>query len=68
MKLILNNRPETIDGHQQLSVAQLIELKNFTYKMLIVKVNETTIHRNDYETTLIKEGDRVAVVHLMTGG
>jgi sulfur carrier protein len=68
MEIILNNRSETIDGHDQVSVKQLLDLKNFTYKMLIVKINDTTIKKDDYEKTIINKGDKVMVVHLMTGG
>lgn len=68
MEIILNNRPDTIDGHHEITVKQLLEIKKFTYKMLIVRINDNTIKRNDYENTYIKEGDKVAVIHLMTGG
>jgi sulfur carrier protein len=68
MEIILNNRPESINGHEEITVEQLLELKNFTYKMLMVRVNDTTIKRDDYAKTFIGEGDKVAVIHLMTGG
>ncbi len=68
MEIVLNNRPDKIDGHKKITVKQLLELKNFTYKMLMVRINDTTIKRDDYETTYIIEGDKVAVIHLMTGG
>jgi sulfur carrier protein len=68
MEIILNNRPESINGHEEITVEQLLELKNFTYKMLMVRVNDTTIKRDDYANTFIGEGDKVAVIHLMTGG
>ncbi|MBW6478821.1 MAG: sulfur carrier protein ThiS [Bacteroidales bacterium] len=68
MEIILNNRPESIDGYNKITVKELLELKNFTYKMLMVRLNDTTIKRDEYENTFIKEGDKVAVIHLMTGG
>lgn len=68
MNIILNNRPETINGHQSITVKQLLEIKNFSYKMLMVRVNDTTLHKDDYPTTIIRDGDKVAVIHLMTGG
>ncbi len=64
----MNNRSETIEKHQRITVNQLLELKNFTYKMLMVRVNDSTIKRDDYDKTYIKDGDKVAVIHLMTGG
>lgn len=68
MRIQLNNRTETIEKHQRITVNQLLELKNFTYKMLMVRVNDSTIKRDEYDKTHIKEGDKVAVIHLMTGG
>jgi thiamine biosynthesis protein ThiS len=68
MRIQLNNRSETIEKHQRITVNQLLELKNFTYKMLMVRVNDSTIKRDDYDKTYIKDGDKVAVIHLMTGG
>lgn len=68
MQIILNNRPETIDGNDEISIQQLLEIKNFSYKMLLVRINERTIKREDFDLMLIREGDKVAVIHLMTGG
>ncbi|MFN2395198.1 MAG: MoaD/ThiS family protein [Bacteroidales bacterium] len=68
MKIQLNNRSEIIENHQRITVNQLLGLKNFTYKMLLVRINDSTIKREEYDKTFIKEGDKVAVIHLMTGG
>jgi sulfur carrier protein len=68
MKITLNNRPETIDGFENVTVQQLLDYKNFSYKMLVVRVNNSTIKREDYDSQIIKDGDKVAVIHLMTGG
>ncbi len=68
MQITLNNRPDFIEGFDQLSIQQLLEVKNFSYKMLLVRVNDITIKREDYDTRHIKNGDKVAVIHLMTGG
>ncbi len=68
MNITLNNRSENLEGYNQLTVQQLLEVKNFSYKMLLVRINDVTIKREDYDTTMIKEGDKVAVIHLMTGG
>ena len=67
MNIILNNTPETIDG-KEISIAQLLILKNFIFKMLVIKVNEQIVKKQDYETTIIKDGDNVVVLHLVSGG
>jgi sulfur carrier protein len=67
MKIQLNNREESFEM-PQLSISQLLELKNFSFKMLVIKVNGSLIKKTDYETTLVKEGDDVMVLHLISGG
>ncbi len=67
MNIILNNNNEELQG-TQMSIAELLEVKKYSFKMLVIKVNGTIIKRDDYPTTFIKEGDDVLVLHLMSGG
>lgn len=62
----LNNRPEEfVEG---LTISKLIELKKYTYKKKIVSINGTFIEPEDYEKTLINDGDDVKIHHLLAGG
>jgi sulfur carrier protein len=67
MNILLNNNPETIEG-EQLTVNQLLELKKYTFKMILVKINNRVIKQQEYASALIREGDDVLVLHLMSGG
>jgi thiamine biosynthesis protein ThiS len=67
MKITLNNNPETFEVNK-LTVDQLLQLKNFTFKMLVIKINGTLVQKGTYETTSIHEGDDVSVLHLISGG
>jgi len=67
MKIILNNNPEEIPG-ASVSVNELLSLKNFTFKMLIIKINGTLVKKTEYKTTMISDGDDVTVLHLISGG
>lgn len=67
MKIHLNNNGETIDK-DQISVSELLVLKNFTFKMLVIKINGKLVKKMDYETTMIHDGDEVHVLHLISGG
>ena len=67
MKIILNNRDETID-REPVSVKELLEIKNFTFKMLVIKINGNLIKKDKYEDSLIHDGDNVTVLHLVSGG
>ncbi|MEI7664172.1 MAG: sulfur carrier protein ThiS [Bacteroidota bacterium] len=67
MKIQLNNNAEEIQG-DQMSVADLLKYKNFTFKMLVIKINGALVRKTEYETVLIHDGDDVHVLHLISGG
>lgn len=67
MNIILNNTPEYIDK-DEISISELIKFKNFIFKMLVVKHNGQVIKKQDYEKTIVKNGDEVVILHLVSGG
>lgn len=67
MKITLNNRPESFD-QAQISVSELLDIKNFTFKMLVIKVNGKLVKKDAYDSFQIKDGDDVSVLHLVSGG
>jgi len=67
MKIILNNREEELDN-QQVTVQELLDIKKFAFKMLVVKINGVLIKKDQYASSVIKDGDNVLVLHLMSGG
>ena len=67
MKILLNNRPEDI-AVEIITVNELLRYKNFTFKMLVIKINGALIKKTEYDTAMIHEGDEVHVLHLISGG
>ena len=67
MNITLNNNPEKFNI-DNCTVNELLRMKNFTFKMLIIKINGRLIKKEEYDTTLISEGDDVNVLHLISGG
>ena len=67
MNIVLNNEPLFCEENV-LSINQLLEKKNFTFKLLVVKINKKLIPKYDYDQFLIHDGDDVMVLHLMSGG
>ncbi len=67
MIIELNKRQETLEA-EQLTVNELLALKNFTFRMLVIKINGQLVKKDQYETALIKDGDKVMVLHLVSGG
>ncbi|MCD4833713.1 MAG: sulfur carrier protein ThiS [Bacteroidales bacterium] len=67
MKITLNNRPESFDK-DKISISELLKIKNYTFKMLVIRVNSKLVKKDAYDIVEIKEGDDVAVLHLVSGG
>jgi len=67
MKITLNNREEEFVG-DQLTVAELLQVKKFTFKMLVIKVNGHLVKKSEHNEVLVKDGDDVMVLHLISGG
>lgn len=67
MKITLNNRPEEFD-RDEITVTEMLDIKRFTYRMRIVRINGKLIRRDDYDKTLIGDGDDVQMLYLMSGG
>ncbi len=67
MEIILNNRNEKFEK-EELTVQELLDIKKFTFKMIIVKINGNLVEKNNYKSTIIRDGDKVDVIHLISGG
>ncbi len=68
MEIKLNNRNESIVGVDSMTVSELLVHKNYTYKMLVVKINQHVIKKSSFSNTIIKDGDDVIILHLIAGG
>jgi thiamine biosynthesis protein ThiS len=67
MEIILNNTKEII-AEENITIADLIRIKNFTFKMLVTKINGQLVRKDERDKFFIKEGDDVTVLHLISGG
>ncbi|NOU47871.1 MAG: sulfur carrier protein ThiS [Bacteroidales bacterium] len=67
MKIILNNRFEEIEA-TELTVNELINYKNFSFRMLVTKVNGQLVKKVERDNILVRDGDTVEVLHLISGG
>jgi sulfur carrier protein len=57
-----------IEWQENLTVRTLLKLRNYTFKMLIVKVNGELVKKEQYDTFLIPPEADVKVIHLISGG
>lgn len=67
MEITLNNNKEILPD-EEMTVADLIRIRNFTFKMLVTKVNGQLVRKEDRDKTMIRDGDDVMVLHLISGG
>jgi sulfur carrier protein len=59
---------ETIDWEENLTIDRVLKIMNYTFKMIVVKVNGELVKKEDYNTKIIPEGAEVQIIHLIAGG
>jgi thiamine biosynthesis protein ThiS len=67
MKILLNDREEEFD-RESMSVSEMLDLKKFSFRMRIVKINGELISKDKYGSTIIHDGDNIQMFYLMSGG
>lgn len=63
---MLNGEPITLGDTT--TIAGLIEQSGLAGKRIAVEINQDIVPRSAHATTLLREGDRVEVVHAIGGG
>jgi thiamine biosynthesis protein ThiS len=67
MKILLNDREEEFRA-ETISVSEMLLLKNFSFRMRIIKINDLLVPKEQYHLTIIHDGDKVQMLYLMSGG
>lgn len=67
MEITLNNNIEVFTG-ESLTIADIIRIKNFTFRLLVIKVNGKLVKKDERDKVTVKEGDDVLILHLISGG
>ena len=67
MNITLNNRPHTFES-TKLTISEILKLKKFTFKMMVIKINGKLIRKPDYEEAVVVEGDDLQIIHMISGG
>lgn len=67
MKISLNNRPDSFVG-EKLTISEILKLKNYTFKMMVVKVNGKLVKKTQYATQEVVDGDDLQIIHMISGG
>lgn len=67
MKITVNNNEVSMAG-ETLSVRELLNEMNFTFPLIVVKVNGHLVKKEEYERIFVGDGDNVEAIHLISGG
>jgi sulfur carrier protein len=67
MEIILNNKIEKFEK-SSMTIRELLAEKKFTFKMLVIKINNKLVRKEEYDTATFSDGDNVSVIHLISGG
>jgi sulfur carrier protein len=67
MKILLNDREEEF-AEEKISVSEMLLLKNFSFRMRIIKINDVLVAKDKYDSAIIHDGDKVQMLYLMSGG
>jgi thiamine biosynthesis protein ThiS len=69
MKILLNNKEEVLNSTKStLTIEELLALKKYSFKSLVIRINGELVRREDRQKATFREGDRVEVIHLISGG
>jgi len=69
MKITLNHNTEKINTEKSsITVEELLSLKNYTFELLIVKINGGLVKKEQYSHATVTEGDDVQIIHVFGGG
>ena len=67
MQITLNNRPEKLPK-EGMTISDILKHKNYTFKMVVVKINGQLIKKNNYNEAIVHDGDDVQILHMISGG
>ena len=67
MQITLNNRKEEFE-RESMTISEVLEIKNFSFTNLVIKINGKLIRKDAYSSSIIKAGDKVDIIHMISGG
>lgn len=66
--MIRVNHQYDVEHHPGMTVQDLLAALNFSFRMIVVKVNDQVVLRKDFPTTEVPDGAEVQAMHLISGG
>ena len=50
------------------TIAQLLKRMNYTFPLVVVKINGKVIPKAEYDETIVPDNSIIEVIHLISGG
>jgi sulfur carrier protein len=64
--ITVNGNP--VDWEEGLTISGLLIKMNYTFRMLVIKLNGALVKKDSYDATPVPAGAEVAIIHLISGG
>jgi thiamine biosynthesis protein ThiS len=65
MRVFVNGDEKDFDG---ISLAELIEQLDLPAARIAIELNREVVRRSDWDSTMLKDEDRIEIVHFVGGG
>jgi len=66
--LMITVNRRKMEYEKEVSVESLLTLCNYTYPLIVVKINGKAIPQEEFATAIVRDGDAVEAIHLIAGG
>ena len=50
------------------SIQDLLKRMKYTFPLVVVKINDKLIPRNDFTKVIVPDNSKIAVIHMISGG
>ena len=50
------------------TVGQLLKRMGYVFPLVVVKINEKVIPKNDFSNVIVPDKSKIAVIHMISGG
>ena len=66
MRVYVNGEPKEFSG--EASLMELVEQLDLPVARIAIELNREVVRRNDWGSTMLKDEDRIEIVHFVGGG
>jgi len=59
---------KNVDWVQNENVEDLLERMRYTFPLVVVKINDKVVPKQDFSKILVPDKSKIAVIHMISGG